>query len=85
MAIDAHNSAAGSWRRTLTIPPDYSNYAEEKGIFRLLEVIIYLVFCVYNCTITFFQRMLQEVLVHRPEDPLQFLQEFLSRPDQDGI
>lgn len=45
----------------LTIPPEFSTYAEEKGIFTLLE------------------SMLQELIVARPDEPLQFLDEYLSR------
>lgn len=44
----------------LSIPPEFSNYAEEKGIFTLYE------------------GMLHALLVARPEDPLQFLSQYLS-------
>ena len=53
-------------KRPLTIPPEFSRYAEEKGLFELYE------------------RMLAEVLVARPEDPLTFLHEYLSLSRDDG-
>ncbi len=53
-------------KRPLRIPPDFSNYAEEKGIFQLYE------------------RMLQELIVARPEDPLQFLVDYLGKQQEDG-
>ena len=53
-------------KRPLRIPPDFGNYAEERGIFQLYE------------------RMLQELIVAKPEDPLQFLAEYLDRQEDDG-
>lgn len=44
----------------LSIPPEFANYAEEKGIFTLYE------------------GMLHALLVARPEDPLEFLSQYLS-------
>ena len=31
-----------------------------------------------------YERMLKELLIHRPADPLTFLHEFLSRKNDDG-
>lgn len=53
-------------KRPLVIPPEFSRYAEEKGLFELYE------------------RMLAELLVARPDDPLSFLLEFLSQSKNDG-
>lgn len=53
-------------KRPLTIPPEFSRYAEEKGLFELYE------------------RMLSELLVAKPEDPLAFLHEYLSLSRDDG-
>ena len=50
-------------KRPLNIPPEFSRYAEEKGLFVLYE------------------RMLAELLVARPDDPLSFLHEYLSLKD----
>ena len=44
----------------LSIPPEFSSYAEEKGIFTLYE------------------NMLQALLAARPENPLEFLCNYLS-------
>ena len=44
----------------LSIPPEFSSYAEEKGIFTLYE------------------NMLQALLAARPENPLEFLGNYLS-------
>ena len=53
-------------KRPLVIPPEFSRYAEEKGLFELYE------------------RMLAELLVARPDDPLSFLLDFLSQTKDDG-
>lgn len=53
-------------KRPLRVPPEFSRYAEEKGLFELYE------------------RMLAELLVEKPDDPLTFLSEFLSRDKDDG-
>ncbi len=53
-------------KRPLRIPPGFTRYAEEKGLFQL------------------YARMLEELLVARPEDPLSFLLDFLSKNKDDG-
>ena len=60
------NRVMDALKKPLRIPPDFGNYAEEKGIYQLYE------------------RMLQEVIVARPEDPLQFLADYLARQQDDG-
>ena len=44
----------------LSIPPEFSSYAEEKGVFTLYE------------------NMLQALLAARPDNPLEFLSNYLS-------
>ena len=56
-----------SLKRPLRVPPDFSLYAEHKGIFQLYE------------------RMLQELIVAKPVDPLAFLAQYLSRQQDDGM
>lgn len=53
-------------KRPLRIPPDFSKYAEDKGLFELYE------------------RMLAELLVEKPQDPLSFLLEHLSQDRPEG-
>lgn len=53
-------------KKPLRIPPDFGNYAEERGIFQLYEL------------------MLQELIIARPVDTLQFLIDYLSRKEDDG-
>lgn len=53
-------------KRPLRVPPDFSNYAEERGVFSLLG------------------RMLQDLLVAKPEEPLAFLEAYLAKPEDDG-
>ena len=54
-------------KRPLRIPPEFSRYAEDKGLFLLYE------------------KMMEELLVNRPDDPLTFLHDYLSRSKDDGI
>ena len=54
-------------QRPLRIPPGFSNYAEDKGVFEL------------------YSRMLGELIVNKPSDPLQFLVDYLSRPKDNGM
>ena len=54
-------------RPFLRISPEFGTYAEEHGVFQLLET------------------LLRELLIARPENPLEFLAELLSKPDIDGI
>ncbi|XP_021269269.1 adenylate kinase 8 isoform X2 [Numida meleagris] len=47
-------------------PPSVGDYAEQRGLFRLL------------------QNMLEELLIHKPEDPIQFMIEHLKQHNDDA-
>lgn len=56
-----------SLKRPLRVPPDFSLYAEQHGIFEL------------------YGRMLEELLISKPIDPLTFLVQYLGRQDLAGM
>ncbi|XP_072208530.1 adenylate kinase 8 isoform X3 [Excalfactoria chinensis] len=47
-------------------PPSMCGYAEQRGLFRLL------------------QNMLEELLIHKPEDPIQFMIDYLEQHNDDA-
>eukprot|EP00794_Sanderia_malayensis_P016022 gene16022-17641_t len=52
-------------KRPLLIPPEFSVYAEKKGIFQLYE------------------KILQNLVINQPEDPVQHVIDFLQEPEDD--
>lgn len=66
--------------RPLLIPPEFALYAEKHGVFDLYQV------CLYNTWreflfhgIFFFKRLLKQLIIHKPDEPIQFLIDFVKR------
>lgn len=68
--------------KPLLIPPEFALYSEKHGIFELYQVNQFLEIIPLNLILIeslFLKRMLSNLIIHKPDDPIQFLIEFLKK------
>ena len=74
-------------KKPLLIPPEFALYAEKHEIFDLYQVpfplLIYHLRLLQSIFVQFLKRMLSQLLVHKPEEPMQFLIDFIKK-DKNG-
>ncbi len=73
--------------KPLLIPPEFALYAEKHGIFELYQVGVNFVrwtfFEGFDSVLLDFKRLLGQLIIHKPNDPLDFMTEFIKK-DIDG-
>ena len=69
--------------RPLLIPPQFALYAEKHSIFELYQVKFALAIFfsqeTFNLNSNYFKRLLSQLIIYKPDDPLQYLIDFLRK------